>query len=114
LGRIGIKLLGIDVGTSGTRAVVIERTGKVVASASGPHQPFTSPKPGWAEQDPNDWWSACGEAVRRVTKQAGAPNLHRSALMQQNYLVYRSLYPALRDLFRTSASACPVAAPERA
>lgn len=41
-----------------------------MASASAAHQPFTSPKPGWAEQDPHDWWAACGEAVRSATRQA--------------------------------------------
>ena len=49
-------LLGIDVGTGGTRAVVVDEAGKVVASASSEHAPFRSPQPGWAEQDPEDWW----------------------------------------------------------
>jgi xylulokinase len=56
--------LGIDVGTGGTRALVIDGQGNVVASASAEHQHFASPKPGWAEQDPRDWWQACGAAVR--------------------------------------------------
>ena len=68
---IAIKLLGIDVGTGGTRAVVMKPSGRVVASASAAHQPFASPQAGWAEQDPHDWWTACGEAVRSVLKQEG-------------------------------------------
>jgi xylulokinase len=58
--------LGIDVGTGGTRALVIDQQGTVVASASAEHENFASPRPGWAEQDPRDWWRACGEAVRKT------------------------------------------------
>lgn len=61
-----MSYLGIDVGTGGTRALVIDGQGKVVASASSEHENFASPKPGWAEQDPRDWWRACGEAVRKA------------------------------------------------
>src|SRR6201993_4785270 len=63
--------LGIDVGTGGTRALVIDAQGSVVASASAEHQNFASPKPGWAEQDPRDWWQACGAAVRKALQTSG-------------------------------------------
>jgi xylulokinase len=59
-------LLGIDVGTGGTRALVIGEQGRVVSAATADHQPFTSPQIGWAEQDPRDWWRACGVAVREA------------------------------------------------
>jgi xylulokinase len=59
-----VTVLGIDVGTGGTRAVVVDGEGTVVASAAEPHAPFASPEPGWAEQDPDDWWRACAIAVR--------------------------------------------------
>src|SRR5690348_3421427 len=59
-------LLGIDVGTSGTRALLIDDRGRVLASGTEEHRQFDSPKPGWAEQDPNDWWRACGFAVRKA------------------------------------------------
>src|SRR5580698_5819264 len=58
--------LGIDVGTGGTRALVINSGGEVIASASAEHENFASPKPGWAEQNPHDWWQACGIAVRNA------------------------------------------------
>src|SRR5215472_15455245 len=60
------KLLGVDVGTGGTRALLIEGTGKVVASCTAEHAPFASPQTGWAEQDPHDWWRATCEAVKQV------------------------------------------------
>lgn len=62
-------LLGIDVGTGGTRALVINQGGEVIASATADHKAFASPQTGWAEQDPQDWWRACGEAVRAVLSQ---------------------------------------------
>jgi xylulokinase len=61
-----MNYLGIDVGTGGTRALIMDLHGQVVASASAEHQHFASPRPGWAEQDPRDWWQACGAAVRRA------------------------------------------------
>jgi len=63
--------LGIDVGTGGTRALVIDGQGTVAASASAEHQHFASPKPGWAEQDPRDWWQACGAAVKKALETSG-------------------------------------------
>ncbi|HEU4389063.1 MAG TPA: xylulokinase [Blastocatellia bacterium] len=64
-----MTLLGIDVGTGGTRAIAIDASGKVVASATAEHAPFASPQPAWAEQDPRDWWRASCEAVRAVLSQ---------------------------------------------
>ncbi len=56
--------LGMDVGTGGTRAVVVNAAGKLMSSASSAHAPFRAAHPGWAEQDPEDWWRAAQEAIR--------------------------------------------------
>jgi xylulokinase len=61
--------LGIDVGTGGTRALVIDEGGRVVASATEEHHAFASPQIGWAEQDPRDWWRACSVAVPKALAQ---------------------------------------------
>lgn len=61
-----MKFLGIDVGTGGSRAVVIDEAGSVIASATIEHVPFASPQTGWAEQDPDDWWRASTTAIRAV------------------------------------------------
>ena len=58
--------LGMDVGTGGTRAVLVNEQGQLVASASCEHEPFRTPHPGWAEQDPEDWWRAALVAIREV------------------------------------------------
>jgi xylulokinase len=65
-----MKFLGIDVGTGGTRAVLIDAEGQVTASATGAHIPFSSPETGWAEQDPRDWWQAATIAIRAVLSQS--------------------------------------------
>jgi xylulokinase len=64
-------LLGIDVGTTGTRAVIIRPDGHVISSAVAPHQPMRMARPGWAEQDPEDWWQATVTAVRSALEQNG-------------------------------------------
>jgi xylulokinase len=58
--------LGIDVGTGGTRALIISSDGRVFASATEEHEPFASPQIGWAEQRPEDWWRAAGIAIRKA------------------------------------------------
>jgi xylulokinase len=63
-------MLGIDVGTTGTRAIVVRPDGHVIGAATGDHQPMRMPRPGWAEQDPEDWWSATVEAVRAALADA--------------------------------------------
>ena len=65
-----IYILGIDVGTGGTRALVIDGNGRVVSSATEEHQPFASPQIGWAEQQPEDWWRASCIAVRKAIASA--------------------------------------------
>lgn len=64
-------LLGIDIGTSGTKTLLCDAKGKVLATAMAEH-PISSPKPGWSEQNPADWWSAVCAATKAVLKKAGA------------------------------------------
>jgi xylulokinase len=61
--------LGIDVGTGGTRALIIDEGGRVISSATEEHRAFSSPQIGWAEQDPSDWWRACCIVVPKVLAQ---------------------------------------------
>lgn len=63
-----MKFLGIDVGTGGSRAVLIDTNGSLVASATIEHAPFASPEIGWAEQDARDWRRASFEAIRQILK----------------------------------------------
>ena len=63
------NLLGIDIGTSGTKTLICDRKGKVLATAMAEHS-IASPRPGWSEQDPLEWWSATCKATKAVLKKA--------------------------------------------
>jgi xylulokinase len=59
-------VMGIDVGTGGTRAVIIDASGRILVSVTEEHEPFASPHIGWAEQHPEDWWRAAQIAIRKA------------------------------------------------
>lgn len=63
-------LLGIDLGTSGTKTVLFDREGKAAASATREY-PLSQPENGWAEQDPGDWWEAAVATIREVLDKSG-------------------------------------------
>ncbi len=58
-------LLGIDIGTSGTKTVLFDHAGNAVASSTREY-PLYQPQIGWAEQDPLDWWHAVCETIKEV------------------------------------------------
>lgn len=62
--------IGSDIGTTGTKTVVIDEKGKVLGKSTVEH-PLSTPKPGWAEQNPADWWKSAVESIRSAVKQAG-------------------------------------------
>jgi xylulokinase len=62
-------LLGIDIGTSGTKALVCDTRGRVLATTVAEHD-ISSPKPGWSEQDPRWWWQTVCKATKAVLKKA--------------------------------------------
>ncbi len=64
-------LMGIDIGTQSTRAALLDLDGAVVASASTPIE-MQTPRPGWAEQDPQVWWGTTVDNIRRTISEAGA------------------------------------------
>ena len=58
-------LMGIDLGTSGTKTVLFDTDGTIVASALREY-PLYQPKPGWAEQEPLDWYHAVVDSIREI------------------------------------------------
>ncbi|PAY15676.1 xylulokinase [Rhodopirellula sp. SM50] len=62
--------LGIDIGTSGTKTLLIDESGNVIAEADATY-PMEQPKPGWTQQDPEDWWKATVKTVRAVMRSSG-------------------------------------------
>ncbi len=58
--------LGLDVGTGGTRALLVDRSGRVQHAFTAPHEEMRMERPLWAEQRPEDWWQAAQHAIRGV------------------------------------------------
>ncbi len=64
------NLLGLDIGTSGAKAIVAAADGRVLAAATAEY-PLSQPRPLWSEQDPADWWRGAREALRAAVAQSG-------------------------------------------
>jgi xylulokinase len=63
-------LIGIDVGTTGAKTLLIDEKGTVVARATEEY-PLITPRPLWAEQDPADWWRGTVDSIKRVLAESG-------------------------------------------
>ncbi len=72
-------LLGLDLGTSGARAVLVDAGGRVRATATAEY-PLSQPRPLWSEQDPADWWRGAREALRAVLARNGGSGAAVAAL----------------------------------
>ncbi|MGI6285125.1 xylulokinase [Neomoorella humiferrea] len=92
-------LLGIDIGTSGTKAVLVEEGGRVVASSYVEYS-LSQPRPGWAEQEPEQWWQAVVAAVQEIWVKTGlsgrdvasvglSGQMHGAVVLDANYQVLR-------------------------
>ena len=79
---MSLHYLGIDVGTTAVKALVVDESGAVVGDAESPLE-VSVPKPGWAEQDPAGWWQGTVEAVRAACAQAGARDVAAVGLSGQ-------------------------------
>ena len=92
--------LGLDVGTSGVKAILVAPSGDVVASATTPLT-MATPQPGWAEQDPDAWWQgalASIAAVRRKQTDARIAAIGISGQMHSSVFLDRAgavIRPAL-------------------
>jgi xylulokinase len=62
-------LLGLDIGTTAAKALLIDENGNLVAAASRDY-PLSTPQPGWAEQNPDDWWQATKAVIAQLCANA--------------------------------------------
>lgn len=62
--------LGLDISTTGSKALLVNETGDVVAVATSTHT-LQTPRPLWSEQDPHEWWQAAAACIRRVLAESG-------------------------------------------
>ncbi len=108
-----LYLLGIDIGTSGTKVLLIDTTGRKVASATEEY-PLYTPHPLWAEQQPTDWWQATLKGIQRVLATANIKSsdiagiglsgqMHGSVFLDADHQVIR---PALLWCDQRTADQC--------
>ena len=65
-------LVGLDVGTSSVKGLAVDEHGAVLATAEEPH-PMATPRPGWTEQDPEDWWRGAERVLAALRARVGRP-----------------------------------------
>ena len=106
-------VLGLDVSTTATKAILIAPDGSVVGVASSEYD-FESPRPLWAEQDPGLWWTAAQDAIGRVLRETATPaegvaaigaagQMHGLVLLDENEEVVR---PAILWNDQRTAAEC--------
>lgn len=92
--------LGIDIGTSGVKALLIDRAGQALGEATAKAVEPVRPHPGWSEQNPADWWNATLEAIDKLSKAHPAElakvrgiglsgHMHGATLLDSNDAVLR-------------------------
>jgi xylulokinase len=104
------SLIGLDVGTTGARAVAVDESGSLTSSASAEYT-LSMPRPGWTEQDPADWWRASREVLGRVASDVGGDvagiglsgQMHGSVFLDEQLDVIR---PALLWNDQRTAAQC--------
>lgn len=105
--------IGVDIGTSGTKSLLIDPDGNILAEASATYG-VSMPKPRWTEQDPEDWWAAAVKTIRAVVKQGRAKptdisaiglsgQMHGSVFLDKSHKVIR---PALLWNDQRTVSEC--------
>ncbi len=105
--------IGIDIGTSGTKSLLIDSSGNILAEASAGYDVLT-PKPLWTEQNPDDWWDATVKTVKSVVKQSKVKpasvkgiglsgQMHGSVFLDKKHKVIR---PALLWNDQRTAAQC--------
>ncbi|PZA07507.1 xylulokinase [Meiothermus sp. Pnk-1] len=72
-------LLGLDIGTSGCKGLLVSLEGRVLGAQSAEH-PLLVPRPGWAEQEPEVWWEASVAVLKRLAEQAEEQKIEILAL----------------------------------
>jgi xylulokinase len=91
--------LGIDVSTTGAKALLIDEKGTVVASATTPLT-LQTPKPLWSEQDPREWWTGTATSVRKALANAGAAGSDVAAVGLTGQMHGLVLLDAKREVLR--------------
>jgi len=93
------KFLGIDIGTTGAKSLIMDEKGKCLNKNTMPYE-LCTPQPGWAEQNPEDWWDAVKTSVKKLLDDSGIKSteikgiglsgqMHGSVFLDKKYTVIR-------------------------
>jgi xylulokinase len=83
---------GVDIGTTGARAVVIDESGAITTRASTEY-PLRSPRPGWSEQDPVDWWTGAKQVLGAIGRDAAIDAIGLTGQMHGSVFLDADLVP---------------------
>lgn len=103
-------VIGLDIGTTGARALAVDGAGAVVAEAMSEY-PLLTPQPGWSEQNPEDWWDATRRVLAQVAAAVSEPVLGLGLTGQMHGAVFldareRVIRPALLWNDQRTAAQC--------
>jgi len=98
--------LGLDIGTGGSRALLIDEKGDVKAGFTAPHDDMKMERPGWAEQEPHNWWDAAQKAIQGVLQAAGAKGDDVKAVGLSGQMHGLVLLDAANEVIRPSLIWC--------
>ena len=73
----GMYYIGVDLGTSSVKLILMEPTGDIVNTVSKTY-PISFPKPGWSEQNPTDWYDKTCEGIKELIKDIDLSLIHIS------------------------------------
>ncbi len=98
--------LGIDIGTGGTRALLVDDRGRVGASFTSPHNEMRMPQPLWAEQEPRNWWDAAVKAIRGALAGSGVSGADIQGIGLSGQMHGLVILDADREVIRPSLIWC--------
>jgi xylulokinase len=98
--------LGIDIGTGGSRALLVDERGGVRAGFTAPHEEMRMERPLWAEQRPENWWDASVAAIRGVLAQAGCAGKEVQGIGLSGQMHGLVILDAASDVIRPSLIWC--------
>ncbi|MCL2842121.1 MAG: xylulokinase [Oscillospiraceae bacterium] len=98
-------LIGVDVGTSGTKTVLFDEAGVPVASATEEY-PMYQPQNGWAEQDPAHWWDATVSSLRTVVAKSGVSAKQIAGIGLSGQMHGLVMLDAAREVLRNAIIWC--------
>jgi sugar (pentulose or hexulose) kinase len=98
-------LLGIDLSTTGAKALLINNEGKVVGSATTALE-LSTPRPLWSEQEPRDWWQAATMSIRSVLDQRCGEQCDEIRMVSLRLMVEVRLLMTMRALLVSAPTVC--------